>query len=78
MVQLSEEEEQVRPSGDDVTMYPVTGLPPLIVGAAHLMVALPAPATAVAPVGAPGGPFGVTTAERSENAPVPDPLIAAA
>nr|WP_233198558.1 MULTISPECIES: hypothetical protein [Luteimonas] len=44
----------VRPSGLDVTVYPVTALPPLDAGAVNATDASVSPAVAVIPVGAPG------------------------
>ena len=45
---------QVLESGEDVTVYPVMELPPLSAGAVQETDAEALPATAVAPVGAPG------------------------
>ncbi len=42
------------PSGDDVTVYPVIGLPPFAGGTDHSTVAEPSPAAAIASTGAPG------------------------
>lgn len=49
---------QVNPVGVDVTVYAVTGVPPVVAGAAQLMVASEFPATAL---GVPGTVGGVTT-----------------
>ncbi len=45
---------QVLPSGAEVTVYPVTAEPPSDVGAVQETVAVPSPAVAVTPPGAPG------------------------
>jgi hypothetical protein len=44
----------VIPPGVEVTVYPVTGEPPLLVGAVHLTVATPSPPVALMAVGVPG------------------------
>ena len=49
----------VRPSGFEVTVYCVIGLPPSDDGAIHATVAVAFPAMAVTPVGASGGPVGL-------------------
>jgi len=46
--------EHVFPPGDDVTVYPVIGSPPVFVGAAQVTLAEPAPATTAVMVGRPG------------------------
>src|SRR5260370_40582659 len=50
----------VNPPGDEVTLYPVIGDPPLEAGAVQVTVAWALPAVAVTAVGAPGGPMGMT------------------
>jgi len=45
---------QVFAPGVEVTVYPVIAAPPSLVGAAHVTVTLPSPATPLTPVGAPG------------------------
>ena len=45
---------QVLSSGDEVTVYPVTGAPPSEAGASHITVALASPAVADAAEGADG------------------------
>ena len=59
-----------------VTVYLVSVLPPLLVGAIQLTVAWPLPAVAVTPVGAPGRPFGVTALDADESGPVPFAVVA--
>ena len=44
------------PPGDEVTVYPVIGDPPLTAGGVHVAVALASPAVAEAAVGLPGAP----------------------
>jgi len=62
--------------GDAVTVYDRTAPPPVVAGAVHDTVACPFPAVAVTPVGAPGGPDGVTALEAAEAGPVPAALAA--
>jgi hypothetical protein len=50
--------------------------PPLLAGATKVTVAWAFPATAVTPVGAPGGPVGVTELEAEEGAEVPTIVVA--
>ena len=59
-----------------VTVYLVSVLPPLLVGAVQLTVAWPLPAVAVTPVGVPGSPFGVTALDGDESGPVPFAVVA--
>ena len=54
----------------------MTGPPPVEDGAVHDTVACPLPAVAVTPVGAPGGPDGVTAFEGADAAPFPATLAA--
>src|SRR5215472_11007985 len=54
------------PPGDAVTVYPLTAAPPFEDGALQLTVACPFPATADAPVGAPGTVAGTTWLEAAE------------
>ena len=51
-------------------------LPPSDTGAVQETTAEALPATADAPVGAPGAPSGVTGDDAAEGAPVPVPLVA--
>jgi hypothetical protein len=55
--------------------YPVTGLPPSVVGAAHVSITEPSPGVAIAPTGCPGAVSGaaVTTADE---APEPAMFVA--
>jgi hypothetical protein len=64
------------PAGFEVTVYPVTALPPLEAGALKVTVAWALPAVAVPIVGAPGTVAGVTLFEAAEAAPVPAELVA--
>jgi hypothetical protein len=66
----------VKPPGDELTLYDVIALPPLFEGAVQLTVAWAFPGVAVAPVGAPGGPVGVTAADAVDAGPVPALLVA--
>ena len=68
----------VAPPGLAVTVYPVTGEPPLLAGADHDTSACQFPATAVTPVGAPGTVFGVTAVLADEAVEVPAALVAVA
>lgn len=66
---------QVRPPGNEVTVY-VT-LPLVPDGAAQLITAVELPAVAVTAVGAPGrGTFGVTELDGADEGPVPAELAA--
>src|SRR4051794_18625756 len=61
-----------------VTTYPVSGVPPVLVGAVQVTVALKSPAAADGLVGAPGAlPLGVMAFELDDAGPVPMALIAA-
>ena len=69
----------VAPPGDAVTVYPVTGEPPLLAGGVHDNVACPFPAIAPTPVGAPGtvgADDGVTLFDDADAGPVPTALVA--
>jgi hypothetical protein len=67
--------DAVKPPGEDVTVYPVIAVPPLLAGAVHDTVATPLPGVADTAVGAPGTvatanacPAGTTiTAARTAN-----------
>jgi hypothetical protein len=50
----------VLPPGEDVTVYPVIGVPPFAAGASHETITFVSPETPVTPVGAPGTTSGVT------------------
>nr|WP_263864072.1 hypothetical protein [Paenibacillus lycopersici] len=65
--------------GLDVTVYSVIVLPPSLAGAVKLTVAVPFPAVAVTPVGAPGTPIGatgVTLADAADAADSPAEFVA--
>jgi hypothetical protein len=67
------------PSGLDVTVYKVIGLPPLDAGGKKLTVACALFAVALAPVGGPGtvtGVTGVTLFDGAEAGPVPAAFVA--
>ena len=65
------------PPGDDVTVYPVMGEPPLEAGAVQATEAVPPPEPVAVPmVGAPGTVAGVADAEAAEAGPVPAALVA--
>ena len=66
----------VTPPGDDVTVYDVIALPPLLAGAAHETLAWVLPAVAVTPVGALGTVDGVTAVDGLDAGPVPLALAA--
>ena len=67
----------VRPSGEEVTVYPVITAPPVFVGAVKLTVALPLLTIAEILVGAPGAiAAGVTADDALEAVPVPTELVA--
>jgi hypothetical protein len=65
---------QVKPPGDEVTVYDVIG-EPFAGAASHVSVAIPSPPTAVDSVGAPGSAAGV--AERAfDGEPGPAEFVA--
>ena len=68
---------QVLPSGDDVTVYPVIGEPP-VEGANQLTVAWAFPATTARPLGAPGVVAGVTAIEARDTTELPAEFVAIA
>jgi hypothetical protein len=67
---------QVFPSGEDVAVYPLIGLPPVLAGAVQETRAEALPGTAPTPVGAPGTAAGVTGDEAAEAGPVPTAFVA--
>ena len=67
---------QLRPPGDEVTVYPVIAEPPVLAGLVHVIVACEAPAVALRPVGAPGVLAGITAVDASEAELVPRELVA--
>jgi hypothetical protein len=64
------------PAGFDVTVYPVIALPPLLIGAVKLTLAVALPPVAVTAVGAPGTVAGVTLFDGVEEALVPAAFVA--
>ena len=66
----------VIPPGLEVTVYEVMALPPFDAGAVKLTIAWALPAVAVTPVGAPGGPTGVTLFEGLDAGPDPSAFVA--
>ena len=76
-MQLVVDVVQVRPPGEDVTVYPVIELPPVDAGAdqdtTDCAFAL---AVAETPVGAPGTVIGTTAAETLDAGPVPEEFVA--
>lgn len=62
---------QVCDPGDEVTVYPVMGEPPLEAGAVQETDTEEFAGAPTTPVGAPGGPPGVATAEADEAGPLP-------
>jgi hypothetical protein len=61
---------------EDVTVYPVIGLPPLDAGAAHVTTAVPSPAVAATETGAPGALGRTTGAEGAEAGLLPRAFFA--
>jgi hypothetical protein len=66
----------VRPPGEEVTVYELMVEPPLEPGAFQLTAAWPLPGVAETPVGARGGPSGVTLLDGDESGLVPTALVA--
>jgi hypothetical protein len=66
----------VKPPGLEVTVYPVIGEPPSLVGAVNVTVAWVIPAVAVPIVGAPGTVEGVTEFEAELGRLVPLAFVA--
>jgi len=67
----------VKPSGEEVTVYPVIADPPVFVGAVKLTVALPLLTVAEILIGTPGAVVaGVTADDALEAVPVPTELVA--
>jgi len=62
--------------GEEVTVYDVTGAPPLETGALKLTLACVSPGAAVTAVGGAGTVRGVTAAEGADAAPSPATLCA--
>jgi len=75
-VQLVVDVVQVRPPGDEVTVYPVIAEPPLLDGADHETVTCEVPNTPDTPVGASGTVAGTTTLDALEAEPVPAVFVA--
>lgn len=66
----------VRPSGVDVTVYPVTAEPPSASGTAHVTLARALPRVTATLRGAPGTVRGVMPLDAEEVAPVPAAFVA--
>lgn len=66
----------VAPPGEEVTVYPVIGAPPLLDGAVKKTVALALSAVAEIEVGAPGTVAGVALTDTVEDSESPTPLVA--
>ena len=74
-VQLVVAVVQVRPPGEDVTVYEVIAEPP-VVGAVHDTVTCVLPNTPDTPVGASGTVEGTTAEDALDAEPVPAALVA--
>ena len=70
-VQLVETVVQLRPPGDEITVYDVTAEPPLFAGADHETSTEESPNTPDTPVGAPGAVAGTTADDADEAEPAP-------
>src|SRR5690348_15082643 len=68
--------EVVTLPGLDTTVYEVMAAPLLEAGATHVTVACAFPAVAFTPVGAPGGPAGITAFDGAEAGPLPTEFAA--
>jgi len=66
----------VNPPGEDVTVYEVMALPPLLAGGVNVIVASPFPRVAVPMVGAPGTVAGTIELLVAEDEPVPTSFVA--
>jgi hypothetical protein len=69
----------VFPPGETVTVYDVIGAPPSTTGGVNVTTAIPFPAVALTPVGAPGARAanpGVTLFDGADGTPVPIPFDA--
>ena len=66
----------VTPSGSEVTVYSVIGLPPSEAGAVHETTAETSLGIADTPLGTPGTTAGVTELDASEDRLVPRELVA--
>jgi hypothetical protein len=75
-VQGLDELVQVKPPGDEVTVYPVIALPPLDPGTVQLTCDEALPTAPLTLVGAPGTVRGVTDGEAVEAPEVPAALVA--
>ena len=67
---------QVNEPGDEVTVYPVIVLPPLLEGAVQETTTCVLPNTPDTPVGAPGTVAGMIAVEAEDAAPVPAAFVA--
>ena len=68
---------QLRPPGDEITVYDVTAEPPSDDGADHETTTDPALLTPTTPVGEPGSVAGTTADEAEEAEPAPALFVAA-
>jgi len=75
-VQVSLEVVQLRPPGDEVTVYPVIADPPVSAGAVHETVTDVSPNSPMTVVAAPGGPAGTTELDATDAEPVPTRFVA--
>ena len=64
------------PAGFEVTVYPLTAVPPLLAGAVKVTLAVVLPAVAVPMVGAPGTPAGIALLDAPDAALLPIALVA--
>ena len=76
-VQLVVAVVQVSDPGEDVTVYPVIALPPLLEGAVQETATWVDPNTPDTPVGAPGTVAGTTADDAEDAAPAPALFVAA-
>src|SRR5579884_693068 len=65
----------VMPPGLDVTVYPVMGAPPVVIGGVNETLTPPGPTAALIPVGAPGRPSGWAK-PASASGPSPSAFVA--
>ena len=75
-VQLVVEVEQVNDPGEEVTVYDVMTLPPVLDGAVQDTVIEESPKAVTAEVGAPGTAAGMTAPEAADEVPEPARFLA--
>lgn len=68
--------DSVRPDGDSVSLYVVSGLPPLVLGAFHRTTIAPSCGVALTSTGGEGGPMGTTGGDMSDGRLEPALLVA--